>query len=116
MIDDVKNAMAGLLAPIKKEIPLGRVEIRETFNIPKLGTIAGCFVVNGLVKRSGHVRLLRDNKVIYEGRIGTLRRFKDDAREVQSGYECGLSIEGYNDIKIGDELEVFDVQEVAATL
>jgi len=116
MIDDIKLAMAGLLAPIKKENHLGRVEVRETFNIPKIGTIAGCYVTQGVVKRSGYVRLLRDKKVVYEGKIAALKRFKDDAREVQSGYECGLSIENYNDIKVGDEFEVYDIEEVAATL
>lgn len=116
LIDDVRNAMVGLLAPIKQESSLGRVEVRQIFNAPKVGTIAGSYVKEGLVRRNALVRLLRDNKVIHEGKLGSLKRFKDDAREVQAGYECGLSIEGYNDVKPGDEIEVYEYKEIAATL
>ncbi len=116
VMDDVKKAMAGLLAPLKKEVPLGRAEVRNTFNASKIGTIAGCFVTDGLVRRSAHVRLLRDNRVIHEGKMGSLRRFKDDAREVTSGYECGIGIEGYNDIKVGDVIDVYEIEEVAQTI
>lgn len=116
LIDDVRNAMIGLLAPVKEERTLGMVEVRDTFNIPKIGTIAGCYVQNGSVKRGSHVRLLRDNKVVYEGKLSSLKRFKDDVKEVQSGYECGIGIENYNDVKPGDQLEVYEFREIAATL
>ncbi len=116
LIDDVKKAMAGLLDPIKKEASLGRAEVRNTFVVPKIGTIAGCFVTDGLVRRNAMVRLLRDNRVVYEGKIGSLRRFKDDAREVQSGYECGMGIDGFNDVKIGDVMDVFEIQEIAQSI
>ena len=116
LVDEVKKAMAGLLAPIKKEVPLGRVEVRDTFHVPKVGTIAGCFVQDGFVKRGIMLRLLRDSVVIHEGKIGSLKRFKDDVKEVQSGYECGLSFENFNDIKTGDTIEAFEFKEVAQTL
>jgi len=116
LIDDVRNAMVGLLEPIKQESLLGRVEVRQIFNAPKVGTIAGSYVKDGLVKRNALVRLLRDSKVIHEGKLGSLKRFKDDVREVQSGYECGLNIEGFNDVKPGDEIEVYEYKEIAPTL
>lgn len=116
LIDDVKKAMAGLLEPIKEEVSLGRAEVRQTFTVPKMGTIAGSYVMDGLIKRGAFVRLVRDSRVIYEGKMGSLRRFKDDVREVQSGYECGIGIDGYNDIKPGDEIQVFEVKETAQTL
>lgn len=116
LLDDVKKAMAGLLAPIRQEVRTGRVEIRETFNIPKAGTVAGCYVVDGVIKRASFVRLLRDSRVVHEGKLASLKRFKDDVREVQMGYECGLMLEGYNDVKNGDTLEVFDIKEVAASI
>lgn len=116
LIDDVKKAMAGLLAPIKQEAHLGRVEVRETFMVPKIGAIAGSYVLEGVVKRGAFVRLLRDSRVIHEGKMSSLRRFKDDVREVQAGYECGIGIEGYNDVKVGDVVEVFEIKEIAATL
>lgn len=116
LVDDIKKAMAGLLAPIRKESNLGRVEVRNTFTIPKIGTIAGCYVIDGTVKRGASVRLLRDSVVVYEGKMSSLRRFKDDVREVQSGYECGIGLEQYNDLKVGDVLEVFEFQEIAQTL
>lgn len=116
LVDDVKKAMSGLLAPVKEEVSLGRVEVRQTFMVPKIGMVAGCYVQTGTVERGAHVRLLRDNIVVYEGKIGTLRRFKDDVKEVQTGYECGMGIAGYNDIKVGDVVEVFKLKEVAQSL
>jgi len=115
-VDEVKAALSGMLAPEKKENVLGLVEIRQVFKISKVGTVAGCFVQEGLVRRNGRVRLLRDNVVIHDGELESLKRFKDDVREVKSGFECGLSIRGYDDIKVGDQLEVYEVQEVARTL
>jgi translation initiation factor IF-2 len=116
LLDQVKLAMAGLLKPLKKEISLGRAEVRDTFSVPKIGVVAGCYVVDGQIKRGAFTRLLRDAKVVHEGKISGLRRFKDDVREVQSGYECGISLENFNDVKLGDVLEVYEVQEVAQTL
>ena len=115
-IEDVRDALEGLLSPEQSERTLGTVEVRETFKVPKAGTIAGSYVVEGRIKRNDRIRLIRDGVVIYEGTIGTLRRFKDDAREVQSGYECGLSIDGYNDIKVGDEVEAYEIFETARKL
>jgi translation initiation factor IF-2 len=116
LLDDVKKAMVGMLAPIRQEVKLGRVDVRDTFTVPKLGLVAGCFVTEGMVKRGAHVRLLRDNRVVFEGKMASLRRFKDDVKEVQQGFECGLGIEGYNDIKTGDVIEVFEYKDVAASL
>jgi translation initiation factor IF-2 len=116
LLDDVRKAMAGLLAPIREETRTGRVEVRETFNVPKMGTVAGCYVLDGTIKRGAFVRLLRDSKVVHEGKMSSLRRFKDDVKEVQSGYECGVMLENYNDVKPGDQFEVFEIKEVAATL
>ncbi len=116
LLDDVKKAMAGLLQPVRREKSLGRVEVRETFNVPKIGTIAGCYVSAGMVRRNAMLRLLRDSKVVHEGKMSGLRRFKDDVREVQTGYECGISIDSYNDVKPGDVLEIFEMEEIAATL
>jgi translation initiation factor IF-2 len=116
LIDDVKKAMAGLLAPVQRENVLGRAEVRQVFSVPKIGNVAGCAVTNGKVTRSAMVRLLRDSVVIFDGRLGSLRRFKDDVREVAQGFECGMSIEGYNDVKPGDIIEAYEVQEVAAEL
>ncbi|MEM6782600.1 MAG: translation initiation factor IF-2 [Bacteroidota bacterium] len=110
-IQDVRDALEGLLSPEEKEIIIGSVEIRETFRIPKVGTIAGCYVLDGKIRRSDRVRLVRDGVVVYTGNIGSLKRFKDDVREVASGYECGLNIEGFNDIKVGDQIEVFEIVE-----
>jgi translation initiation factor IF-2 len=115
-IDDVKKAMVGLLAPIRKERLLGKIEVREIFNIPKIGTVAGCFVAEGKVNRQAQIRVIRDAVLVHSGRLGSLKRFKDDAREVVAGYECGLTIESYNDIKVGDVLEAYEIVEEAATL
>ena len=116
LLDDVKNAMVGLLDPIKEESSLGRAEVRDTFSIPKIGVIAGCYITSGLVRRNANARLLRDNRVIHEGKMSSLRRFKDDAREVQAGFECGIGLEGFNDVKVGDVIEVYEFKEIAPTL
>jgi translation initiation factor IF-2 len=115
-VDEIKAALSGMLAPEKKESVLGLVEVRQVFRISKIGTVAGCYVLEGLVKRNAQVRLLRDNVVIHTGEIDSLKRFKDDVREVKAGFECGLSLKNYSDIKEGDQLEVFEVLEVARTL
>jgi translation initiation factor IF-2 len=114
--DEVKAALSGMLAPEKRENVLGLVEIRQVFRISKVGTVAGCYVLEGLVRRNARIRLLRDNVVIHDGELDSLKRFKDDVREVTAGFECGLSIKGNDDIKVGDQLEVYEVQEVARTL
>ncbi|AHI05566.1 translation initiation factor IF-2 [Bdellovibrio bacteriovorus W] len=116
LIDQIKAAMEGLLSPDVVEEVMGRAEVRNTFSVPKVGVIAGCFVLDGKVQRNNMIRLLRDNKIIYEGKIGSLKRFKDDAREVASGYECGIGIENYNDVKVGDMMEAFIKKEVAREL
>lgn len=117
VIADIKAAAEGLLEPTLTERILGRAEVRQTFNIPKVGTIAGCYVNDGSIARSSEgVRVLRDHVLIYEGKLGSLRRFKDDVREVQQGYECGISIENFNDIKIGDVIEAYVFDKAAAKL
>ncbi|MDW8371285.1 MAG: translation initiation factor IF-2, partial [Geminicoccaceae bacterium] len=116
LLDEVKGILSGLLAPEAKEVILGHAEIREVFNITKVGKVAGCMVTDGIVKRGAKVRLLRDNVVVFEGALGSLKRFKDDVREVKEGFECGMSIEGYNDIRQGDVIEAYEVQEVARAL
>lgn len=113
-IDDVKAAMSGLLEPTFEEAVLGRAEVRATFRVPNVGVIAGCYVTDGKILRNASVRVLRDSVVIFEGKIASLKRFKDDAREVAEGYECGIGIERYNDIKEGDVIEAFQMQEVKA--
>ena len=95
---------------------MGRVEVRNVFTVPKAGTIAGCFVIDGKIQRNNSIRLLRENKIIYEGKISSLKRFKDDAKEVANGYECGVGIENYNDIKVGDMMEAYIRKEVAREL
>ena len=115
-VDDVKAAMAGMLAPEQKEEIIGNAEIRQVFRISKIGTIAGCMVTAGTVRRSARVRLLRENVVVFTGELESLKRFKDDVREVKEGFECGLNIKGYNDIVEGDQLEFFEIKEVARTL
>jgi len=112
--DEIKRAMSGLLEPTFKETYQGRAEVLDTFRIPKVGTVAGCRVSDGLIKRDSEVRLLRDNVVIFKGKVGSLRRFKDDAREVTNGMECGISIANYGDIKVGDIIEAFVTERVAA--
>ena len=115
-VDDVKNALSGMLAPEQKESILGLVEIRQVFRISKIGAIAGCYVLEGIVKRSAQVRLLRDNVVAWTGELDSLKRFKDDVKEVKEGYECGLSLKNYNEIQEGDRLEIYEIVEVSRTL
>jgi translation initiation factor IF-2 len=115
-VDDVKAALSGMLAPEQKESQLGMVEIREVFRISKVGAVAGCYVLEGVVKRGSRVRVLRDNVVVHDGELDSLKRFKDDVREVKAGFECGLSIRNFNDIQQKDQLEVYEVVEVARTL
>jgi translation initiation factor IF-2 len=115
-VDEVKAALSGMLTPDKKEEIIGMVEIRQVFNVSKVGAIAGCMVLDGIVRRNSRVRLLRDNVVVWTGELDSLKRFKDDAKEVKGGFECGLSLKNNNDIKEGDQLEVFEVTEVARTL
>ena len=112
--DEIKKAMTGLLEPTIKETYLGRAEVRDTFRVPKVGTVAGCYVQDGIIKRDAEVRLLRDNVQIFKGKVGSLRRFKDDASEVRNGMECGIAISNYGDIKVGDVIEAFVTQSVAA--
>ena len=115
-VDEIKAALSGMLTPDKKEEITGLVEIRQVFSVSKIGSIAGCLVVDGVVKRTSKARLLRDNVVVWTGELDSLKRFKDDAKEVRAGLECGLSLKNYNDIQEGDQLEIFEVTEVARTL
>jgi translation initiation factor IF-2 len=116
LLDEVKLAMAGLLEKKKVETYLGRAEVRQTFSVPKAGTVAGCFVIDGKLVRNAQVRLLRDSRIIFDGKLNSLKRFKDDAKEVAQGYECGMGIDGYNDIKIGDLIEAYQIDMVAQEL
>jgi len=115
-VDDVKAALSGMLTPDKKENVMGMVEIREIFRISRVGTVAGCYVTEGMVKRNAQVRLIRDNVVVMTGELDSLKRFKDDVKEVKSGFECGLSLRNYNDLMVGDKLEAFEIVEVARSL
>jgi translation initiation factor IF-2 len=115
-VDEIKAALSGMLAPERKEQVLGLVEVKQVFRISKVGTVAGCAVKEGLVKRSAQVRVLRDNVVIHTGDIEALKRFKDDVREVKAGYECGISLKNFSDLKEGDQFEAFETVEVARTL
>jgi translation initiation factor IF-2 len=112
--DEIKRAMSGLLEPTIKETYQGRAEVLETFRIPKVGMVAGCRVLDGIIKRDSEVRLLRDNVVVFKGKVGSLRRFKDDAKEVTNGMECGISIANYGDVKVHDVIEAFATQRIAA--
>jgi translation initiation factor IF-2 len=116
--DEIKKAMTGLLEPTLKESRLGTAEVRQIFKVPKVGTVAGCLVVDGRITRAGdaQARLLRDNVVVFEGRLSSLRRFKDDVSEVKAGFECGIGLERFNDVKVGDLIEVFVTERVAATV
>jgi len=116
VIDDIRKAMEGMLKPTEKEKYLGRAEVRNVFNITKVGAVAGCYVQDGVIQRNAKVRLLRDNVIIYNGKLASLKRFKDDAKEVQQGYECGLGLENFNDIKVGDVVEVYLIETVATKL
>jgi len=115
-VDEVKAAMSGMLAPEKRETTIGQVEVRQVFRVPKVGAVAGCMVTDGLVKRTSMVRVLRNNVVIHDGELDSLKRFKDDVKEVKQGFECGLSIKNFNDVQEGDQLEVYEITEVARTL
>jgi translation initiation factor IF-2 len=115
-VDEIKAALGGMLSPEKKESATGLVEIREVFRISKVGAIAGCYVLDGVIKRNSKVRVLRGDVVIHTGELDSLKRFKDDVKEVKSNFECGLSLKNFNDIEVGDMLEVFEVVEVARTL
>ena len=114
--DEIKKAMTGLLEPTLREVARGRAEVREIFTVPRHGVVAGCHVVEGVIPRNAKVRLLRDNVVIHEGGIGSLRRFKEDVSEARAGFDCGIRIERFQDVKPGDIIEAFAVEEVAATL
>jgi translation initiation factor IF-2 len=115
-VEEVKAALSGMLAPERKESIIGLVEVRQVFRISKIGTVAGCYVLEGLVKRNAQVRVLRDSVVIHTGEIDSLKRFKDDVREVKAGFECGMSLKTFQDLTEGDQFEVFEVLEVARTL
>lgn len=116
VVNDVRSAMEGMLSPVLKEVYLGRAEIRETYAISKIGVIAGCYVIDGKIIRNANVRVLRDNVIIFEGKLSSLKRFKDDVKEVLSGYECGMGVENFNDIKVGDVIEAYTHEEEAAKL
>ena len=115
-VADVRAALEGMLRPEEKEVVLGEAEVRETFKVSKVGTIAGCYVRSGLINRQGRIRVIRDGKEIYDGGIASLRRFKDDVKEVKDGFECGIGVENFNDLKVGDTLECYRKESVARTL
>jgi translation initiation factor IF-2 len=115
-VEEVKSAMSGLLKPEQKEVVLGSAEVRRVFEITRTGRIAGCMVVAGNIPRSARVRLIRNQDVLWEGRLGSLKRFKDDVKEVASGFECGIGLEGFDDLQEGDLIEAFQVEERARTL
>ena len=115
-VDEIKAALSGMLSPEKREEVTGLIEIRQIFRASKIGTIAGCYVLEGVVKRTSRARLLRDNVVIWEGELESLKRFKDDVKEVGTNFECGISLNGCNDIKVGDTIETFEEIEVKQTL
>jgi translation initiation factor IF-2 len=116
-IDDIRKALEGLLEPTLKEKILGRAEVRQTFQVSRLGTIAGCYVLDGIMSRAcDGIRIIRDSIVVYDGKLGSLKRFKEDVREVQTGYECGITIENYNDLKVGDILENYVIEKIATKL
>jgi translation initiation factor IF-2 len=116
LIDEVKAAMSGMLAPEYKQQIIGLAEVRDVFKSPKFGAVAGCMVTEGNIKRHNPIRVLRDNVVIYEGELESLRRFKDDVNEVRNGMECGIGVKNYNDVRVGDMIEVFEVIEVKRTI
>jgi translation initiation factor IF-2 len=116
VVEDVRKAMEGLLAPEEREVVLGSAEVRDTFKISGTGTVAGCFVADGAIPRSARVRVVRDGVEVYEGAIASLKRFKDDVREVREGFECGILVDGFNDVKVGDVIEAYKIEEVQRTL
>ena len=115
-VDDVKLALEGLLKPEEKETVLGEAEVLEVFKVTKVGTIAGCIVRSGVIQRTARVRVLRDGTTVYTGNVSSLKRFKDDAKEVKEGLECGIGVENFNDVKVGDRIEAYRVEEVKRTL
>ena len=116
VLDDVRNALVGMLKPEYEEVVTGDAEVREVFSVPRIGKVAGCYVTEGSISRTSKVRLLRDNRVIYEGKVGSLRRFKDDMSEVKQGFECGIGLDKYQDVKIGDIIEAYQVEKVAGVM
>jgi translation initiation factor IF-2 len=114
VVDEIKRAMQGVLEPVFKETYLGTAEVRDTFRIPKVGVVAGCYITDGKLTRSAEIRLLRDNVVIFQGKIASLKRFKEDTSEVGKGYECGIGIQNFNDVKVGDAIEAFVTEKVMA--
>jgi translation initiation factor IF-2 len=116
LLDEVKQAMTGMLAPEFKQQIIGLAQVRDVFRSPKFGAIAGCMVTEGIIKRNAPIRVLRDNVVIYEGELESLRRFKDDVSEVRQGFECGIGVKNYNDVREGDQIEVFETIQVERTL
>jgi translation initiation factor IF-2 len=115
-VADVRAALEGMLRPEEKEVVLGEAEVREVFKVSKVGTIAGCYVRSGNINRQGRIRVIRDGKEVYEGAIASLRRFKDDVKDVKDGFECGIGVENFNDLKVGDMLECYKKESVARTL
>jgi translation initiation factor IF-2 len=115
-VEEIQQAMEGMLKPETREEIIATVEVRDTFKVPKAGTIAGCYVLSGTVKRSAKLNIIRNDTVIHTGKIASLRRFKDDVREVAAGFECGIGIDDFDGIQVGDQLEVFEVIEVARKL
>ena len=111
LIEEVTLALEGMLEPEKIEKYIGRAEVKDTFSIPKIGTVAGCGVVDGKIERGCHIRLLREGKILYDGKLSTLKRFKDEVKEVSNGYECGMALEGYNDIKANDLIEAYTLEK-----
>jgi translation initiation factor IF-2 len=116
LIDEFKQAMLGRLEPEFRETALGQAEVRDTFRIPRVGAIAGCYVTDGKITRNAKVRLVRDSVIVFEGRVGSLRRFKEDVPEVQQGFECGIGIANFNDVKVGDVIEAFEMEELEVAL
>jgi translation initiation factor IF-2 len=116
LLDDIRGAMTGLLDKKKVEKFLGRAEVRQTFNVPKIGTVAGTAVIDGKIIRGANVRLLRDSRVLFDGKMSSLRRFKDDAKEVATGFECGIGLENYNDVKAGDIIEAYQIELITPEL
>ena len=116
LLDDVKSALSGLMSPIISEEDLGQAQIRQVINVPKIGQIAGCIVTDGNIIRGAKIRVIRDGVVVFEGNVSSLKRFKDDVKEVAKGYECGVGIEGYNDMRVGDYIESYKEKEEQATL
>ncbi|HEV8247820.1 MAG TPA: EF-Tu/IF-2/RF-3 family GTPase, partial [Polyangiaceae bacterium] len=116
VVDEVKAAMEGLLAPAEVEKTISKAEVRQVFKLTKAGTVAGCMVIEGAIRRSASVRVLREAIVVWTGKMSSLKRFKDDVREVKEGFDCGIALEGYSDVKEGDVLEAFEIEQVKQTL